>query len=356
MNKIIISSIRNNAGKTSLIAGIISLVKNKKFAYAKPFGDRLIYRRKKSWDYDATFIVNLLGREQELENHHEKITFGFDYSKLKNMYDEAGIKKALSDIVTEIGAENDILFIESGGDLASGSSLNLDAMSVAKYIDGKLIVVVSGDSRTVLDDIMYIEKYVRIKDRNFGGLIVNKVNDMDFFEKVCEPAIKGMGMDLLGVIPFREQLTYYTVDYLAEHLMARVLTGKSNLQNIVKNIIIGALSTDDPGNNPLFTSSGLNRENQLLITGGNRTDMILAALERDTIGIMLTNDIVPPRFIISKVKERGVPLLVVAADTFKTAKTINDMEVLLTKDDSDKINLFSQMVEKHTRIKELLIH
>jgi len=30
-----------------------------------------------------------------------------------------------------------------------------------------------------------------------------------------------------------------------------------------------------------------------MITGGERSDMILAALERDTIGIILTNDIVP---------------------------------------------------------------
>jgi len=36
MNKIVISSIRGNAGKTSIIAGIISSIKNKKFAYAKP--------------------------------------------------------------------------------------------------------------------------------------------------------------------------------------------------------------------------------------------------------------------------------------------------------------------------------
>jgi BioD-like phosphotransacetylase family protein len=131
------------------------------------------------------------------------------------------------------------------------------------------------------------------------------------------------------------------------------VAGEENLKNIVKNIIIGAMSTADPNKNPLFVRPSLNRENQLMITAGDRSDMILAALERDTIGIILTNDIVPPQLIVAKAKERGVPVLLVGTDTFKTARAIDDMEALLTKDDPDKIKLLSQLIEKYTRVKEL---
>jgi uncharacterized protein len=354
MNKIVISSIRSNAGKTSIIAGIISSIKNKKFAYAKPLGDRLIYRRKKSWDYDASLMVNLLGREGELESRYEKITLGFDHSKLRYMYDEAGIKKALADIVNEIGGNNDVLFIESGSDLTSGSYLNLDPVSMAKYIDGKLVIVVNGSSDSVLDDIRFIERYMNIKDVNFGGVIVNKVNDIEAFETTHAPVIKDMGIEILGAIPYKEQLTYFTVEFLAEKLLARVLAGEQKLKNIVKNIIIGALSTTDPNKNPLFVKPSLNKENQLMITGGDRSDMILAALERDTIGIVLTNDIVPPQLIIARAKERGVPLLLVSTDTYKTAKMIDDIEALLRKDDAEKIKLLSQLIEKYTKVKEII--
>jgi uncharacterized protein len=355
MNNIVISSIRSNAGKTSIIAGIISNIKKTKFAYAKPLGDRLIYRRKKSWDYDASLMVNLLGREGELESRYEKITLGFDHSKLRYMYDEAGIKKALSEIVKEIGGNNDVLFLECGKDLEAGSYLNLDPISLAKYVDGKLVVIVSGDSDNLLDDVKFIEKYVRIKDSNFAGLIVNKVNDLEAFDSTYAPVIKDMGIEILGAIPYKEQLTYFTVEFLAEKLLARVLAGENKLKNIVKNIIIGAMSTNDPGKNPLFIRPTLNRENQLMITSGDRSDMILAALERDTIGIILTNDIVPPQLIVAKAKERGIPLLLVSTDTFKTAKTIDEIEALLTKDDNEKITLLSQLIEKYTRLKEIII-
>jgi hypothetical protein len=41
-------------------------------------------------------------------------------------------------------------------------------------------------------------------------------------------------------------------------------------------------------------------------------------------------------------------------DTFITAKTIDDMEALLKKDDTEKIKLLSELIEKYTRIKDFL--
>jgi hypothetical protein len=354
MKKIVVSSMRSNAGKTSIIAGIISLMKDKKFAYAKPLGDRLIYRRKRSWDYDASLMVNLLEREGELESHYEKITLGFDHARLKYMYDQEGIKKALSDIVTDIGGKNDVLFIESGKDFASGAYLNLDPLSITKDIDGKLVIVVSGNSDCVLDDIKFIEKYMNLKDANFGGVIINKINELEEFELSCAPIIKEMGVNVIGVIPYKAQLTYFTLDFLAEKLLARVLAGEDHLKKIIKNIIIGTPSVAATDKKPLPVKPGLSEEHQLMITGGDRSDTILAALERDTSGIILTNDIVPHQNILSRANELGIPVLLVGMDTFKTAKTIDDMEALLRKEDTDKIQLLSQLVEKHTRVRDFL--
>ena len=351
MKKIVVSSMRSNAGKTSLIAGIISLIKDKKFAYAKPLGDRLIYRKKRSWDYDASLMVNLLQRQGELESHYEKITLGFDHSRLKYIYDQEGIEKALSEIVTDIGGKNDVLFIESGKDLSSGAYLNLDPVSIAKYVDGSLVIVVSGDSDSVIDDIKFIEKYVKIKDVKFGGVIINKINDIEEFENSYKQIIKEMGIDVIGILPYNEQLTYFTLGFLAEKLLARVLAGEENLRNVVKNIIIGKPLTAEQ---PLSAKPSLHEGNQLVITGGDKSDMILAALDRDTAGIIITNDIVPHQNIISRANERGIPLLLVGMDTFKTAKTIDDMEALLKKDDTEKIQLLSHLIEKYTSVKDFL--
>ncbi len=352
MKKIVVSSMRSNAGKTSVISGIISSVKDKKFGYAKPLGDRLIYRKKRTWDYDANLMINLLERKGDLESHLEKITLGFDHSRLKYMYNQEGIKKALSDIVEDIGGANDVLFIEGGRDLSFGAYLDLDPLSIATSIDGKLVIVVSGETDCVLDDIKFIEKYMKIQDARFGGVIINKIKDLDDFENTCAPDIKKIGIDIIGVIPYEPELTYFTVDFLAEKLLARVIAGELHLKNVIKNIIIG--TPVDTARQPLPAKPGLREGNQLMITSGDQSDMILAAMERDTAGIIITDNIAPDQSIIIRANERGIPILLVSTDTFNTAKAIDDMEALLRKDDTDKIGLLSRLIEKHTHIRDLL--
>jgi hypothetical protein len=48
MEKVIIASMRKSAGKTSAIVGITAAAK-KKIAYAQPFGERMLYRKKRLW-------------------------------------------------------------------------------------------------------------------------------------------------------------------------------------------------------------------------------------------------------------------------------------------------------------------
>ena len=149
---------------------------------------------------------------------------------------------------------------------------------------------------------------------------------------------KDMGIDIVGVIPFKEELTYFTVGFLAEKLMAKVIAGEQGLGAIVKNILVGAISS---GDNLISLRSG--KENQLIITEGDKSDMILSALEHNPVGIILTNNIVPSQKVISKVSEREIPLILVTTNTCQAAKQVDEMEALLTKDSEDKIKLLTQL-------------
>jgi BioD-like phosphotransacetylase family protein len=60
MEKVVIASMRKGAGKTSTIVGIAGAL-NRKMAYVKPFGDRMLYRKKRLWDYDSALISSLFG-------------------------------------------------------------------------------------------------------------------------------------------------------------------------------------------------------------------------------------------------------------------------------------------------------
>ena len=62
MEKFVIASIGEGAGKTSVIVGLAKVMK-RPFGYLKPLGDRMIYREKKVWDYDADVITKIFGIE-----------------------------------------------------------------------------------------------------------------------------------------------------------------------------------------------------------------------------------------------------------------------------------------------------
>jgi len=226
--------------------------------------------------------------------------------------------------------------------------VHLDAISLAQYTDGKLFFVISGDDDTIVDDITFLKTYLHTATINFGGVIINKVRDVEDFKDVHLSKITDMGITVAGVIPYRDELTHFSVHYLAERLLAKVLTGEGGLNNVVENILVGAMSTSTALRYPPFL-----KENKVIITGGDRSDMILASLETNAVGIILTGNILPTQSIISKASECNVPILLVPSDTYQTAKQIDNLEPLLTKDDAEKIGLWEQLVRGHLDIREI---
>ena len=158
-----------------------------------------------------------------------------------------------------------------------------------------------------------------------------------------------MGIEVLGIIPYKKKLTYFTMKFLADRFFARIIAGEKGLNNVVTTILVGAMATSEALRTPLF-----NTENKLIITSGDRSDMILAAIESNTAGIILTNNIVPPPNIISRASERNIPLLLIPQHTYYIARQMDNFEALVTKDDSEKLQLLSHLAKKYVNIDLLL--
>jgi BioD-like phosphotransacetylase family protein len=107
------------------------------------------------------------------------------------------------------------------------------------------------------------------------GVVINKVNNLEDYRNNYLRDIKELGVNVLGVIPFNQDLTYVPVSYIAEKLQARIITGESGLNRKVKNVFVGAMSGDTASRLPLWKKEG-----KVVITGGDRSDMVVAALDR----------------------------------------------------------------------------
>ncbi|MFB3924736.1 MAG: DRTGG domain-containing protein [Syntrophales bacterium] len=343
MEKFIIASMRRNAGKTGVIIGIAKALK-KKIGYMKPFGDRLLYRKKRFWDYDSALITNIFG----LEEDPSFMSLGFSHSKLGFMHDEKTTKQKLLESLADAGKDKDIFFFEGGRDISYGISIHLDPLSVARYVEGRLILVVSGDEDTILDDLTLLKTRISLSDVELAGVIINQVPNATDFENIYVPRIRKTGLPLIGIIPYQKDLMYFTIRFLAERLFAKIIAGEENAGRTVKRVFIGAMTLEAALRNPQFKE-----KDKVVVASGDRTELIMEAIKGNTAGVVLTENIMPDPKVISEAARAGIPLLLVSSDIHQITRQIDLMDPLLTADDQNKINLWEKLAKKHLDLKRL---
>jgi len=344
MKNIIVTSIRKDAGKTSTIVG---LAKNSslQIGYLKPFGDRLLYRKKRLWDFDAAVCTTAMGATESPET----MSIGFDHSKLRFMYDEETTPKKVREIAEVNSKGKDLMLIESGTELNRGLSVHLDALSLCRYLDGELLVILSGSTDQICDDAYALKKILDRSEIKLIGVIVNKVHDVEDFKAVYEEDFTKLGLPLLGVVPYTESLTRPSMKFLADLFFAKILAGERGLNNTIRDVFVGAMSAD-----AVLRMQRFAKESKLVITSGDRSDMILAALDTKAAGVILTNNILPPSNIIARASAANIPLLLVAQDTFQAAKKVDDLVSLLSKDDDVKMDELGALIKEHVKFSKLV--
>jgi hypothetical protein len=344
MKNIVVASTNKSAGKTCIITGLIK-ASGKKCGYIKPFGDRLVYGGKKIWDLDAGFIAGTFDQSGKAED----MTICFDHSKIKYAYGEKTAAKKLSDMCAKAGRGKDALIIEGGSEMWHGASVLLDAISVTKQVGGSLVLIIDGEDYDVLDDIFFMKKYLDASRVRFAGVIINKASDVEAFKKTYLSELRKENVNVLGIIPRTKELSYYKAKHLLDHIIAKNLTGTAGLDKTIKSVFIG-----DMPENAALSSTAFKSEGKMVITSGDRSDMILAAIETDSSCILLTNGYAPHANLITKAARAQIPMFLVPTDTYRTVAQIEHLEPLLTKDDTNKVELLKGLVRKYVKVKEII--
>jgi BioD-like phosphotransacetylase family protein len=344
MNTLVIASLRGSAGKTSLIVGL-SKASGKNIGYMKPFGDRLLYSKKRLWDYDAALIADVFSISEEPET----MSIGFDHSKLRFMYDRSSMAKELKRVIEALSVDRDAVLIECGKNLSHGASVYLDPLTISQETGYPVLIVAGGSEDDIADDLAFIERFVGSDEATVAGVIVNKVVHADDFREVQLPEIERLGVNVFGVIPYDKDLTTMTVATVAERLFARVVAGEDGLQRVVRKVAVGAMSVA-----AAMSGGTIKAADKMVITSGDRSDMILAAIEAGgTSAIVLTNNILPPSNVTSRASEKKIPLLLVPGDTYAVAMQVDKIEPLLTADETGKVDRLRKLVSEHVDLAAL---
>jgi BioD-like phosphotransacetylase family protein len=228
---------------------------------------------------------------------------------------EAG--DALDDLRRRIAAEAErLVLLEAAGTLSEGLLFGLSLAQLAKELDAQVVLVQPwSDSRSAEP---LLEARQQLGDR-LAGVILNSVapEGLAALRAVVEPALERLGLQVLGVMPRSPLLRSVTVEELVRRLEARVLCCEDRLDLLVETLSIGAMNVNSA------MEFFRRRRNMAVVTGADRTDIQLAALEASTQCLILTGVGDPLPQLISRAEELEVPVLKVDHDTLTTVETID---------------------------------
>ncbi len=331
MKKIVVASVRQKVGKTTISLGIAKKMKN--VGYMKPLGDNQIYRKKRLVDYDAALFKDVFSMDEPIED----FTLGFHHSKILHAF--SNVEEEFERRYQSLSQKKDLFIVEGGEDIVRGASIGLDAFSIAKKINARVILVVAGEEYDIIDDLHFASWVAGKKGVKIEGVIVNKVKEGE--KEKIKMEVKNQEVPLLGLVPFIRDLSVFKVHYIANKLFAKVVAGEKGLDKPIGSIFIAALSAPEIVRHPEFK-----KEDKMIITGGDRTDVITACLEDKTSCIILTNNIIPPPNILAKADRGDIPLLLLKSDTYSVAKKVEDIEPVILPDETKKIEKVVKAMEK----------
>ena len=343
------------AGKSIIALGIVNMLlgKAQKIGYFKPIINQDHHGKK---DVHIETILDYFRLAIPYED-----TFAFTRHDALQRLEDSGQGEMIDVIINKykkLEDKYDFTVIEGSDFRGEGLAFEFEAnLSIAKNLSAPALIVISGQGKTTAQIVnMALSVFRSFQNREVQvlGVIANKVNP-DQVADVKELLSNQLPEDvILAIIPFNKSLQSPTMNEIYENLGGKLIFGGDYLSNKVDHFITGAMQV------PNFLNHIA--ENVLIVTPGDRGDIIIAALQANVstsypkiAGLVLTAGSEPEEPIMRLINglQTVVPIISVKTGTFQTTTQIGSIQSKISADNPKKIELGIQTFEKYVDMQAL---
>jgi uncharacterized protein len=336
-----VASTETYSGKSALCIGLMRRLRNDGFkvGYFKPVSFTPKQEESGASDEDARVVKETFFLEEPLDVICPVlITHTVMESIIRGTSPDfaAKIKAAYA----TVAQNKDIVIIEGANNVASGSLIEMSGIEIIAAFNAKAVVVVRYRDDLVLDHLLIAK---RVVGDPVIGAVVNSVpsHRMDFVEKEVAPFCLKRNIKVFGTLPQDRVLLSTSVGEIVEALQGEVLSGQDHMDELVENLLVGAMSVDS-------ALKYLRRKtNKVVITGGDRPDLQLAALETAAKCLVLTGNLHPSPIILGRAEELGIPIILVKQDTLSAVDIVEGTFGRVRFHDEKKIRRFEALLTEH---------
>jgi BioD-like phosphotransacetylase family protein len=351
--RLFIAATRQNDGKTTTSLGLIAALQQyfPRIGYIKPVGQRFVEVEEQKIDEDTVLMDSVYRLNCPLVDM-SPIAVEPDFTRkylesAKNDVLVKRIKKAFD----RVAWEKDFVLCEGSGHAGVGSVFDLSNAQVA----AKVIIVSQGGIGKPIDEVALNQALFEKEGVEIAGVILNKVigSKVDYVSDFARRGLKRKGLELLGVIPHQRVLSCPTVDLVREELNAELLNEPPTLNTLVNDVVVGAMGAKN--------AIGYFRRDALLITPGDREDIILAACtsldsqnDNRMAGLVLTGNFRPSAEVMKLIRAMPIPVLLAAPDSYEVAAKVHDLTVKTRPTDAEKIALIRDIIAKNVNVPRIV--
>jgi BioD-like phosphotransacetylase family protein len=347
--RIFLAATGQNRGKTTTSLGLAAAIAERghRLGFLKPIGQRFVLVDGGRADEDAVLMKAVFDLPDPLDDMSPvTLPRHFTTDFVMGRVDEDLAATVLA-AASRVAADRDVVLVEGTGHAGVGAVIGLSNARVAAMLDAPVIIVSEGGVGRPIDEIVLNQALFERHGVRVLGAVVNKVN-VDASPELREVLRRGLaqqGVELLGCIPYSDFLANPSLELLESHLPGERLSGHPAPERTIGHVAIGAMQAAH--------AVELLRDRTLLITPGDRSDLLDAALALDAdasgatprvSGVILTGGFRPPLDLLGRMRAAGLWSYLVEADTYRTAEAVHDVLVKTHPGDTEKIRTIIRLV------------